>query len=64
MAANKQTDRHTHARAQCSHASMGLAQARPKQCLCSQCAAIPCINQTSFHDVVDSIITPEALHVV
>ena len=31
------------------------------QCLCSQCAAIPCINQTSFHDVVDFIITPEAL---
>ena len=29
MAANKQTDRHTHTRAQCSHASVGLAQARP-----------------------------------
>ena len=33
MAANRQTDRqtyiHTHARAQCSHASVGLAQARP-----------------------------------
>ena len=25
----KQTDIHTHARAQCSHASVGLAQARP-----------------------------------
>ena len=37
MAANRQTDRHTHARAQCSHASVGLAQASPKyhafQCL-------------------------------
>ena len=31
MAANKQTDRHTHARAQCSHASVGLAQARPNK---------------------------------
>ena len=31
MAANKQTDRHTHARAQGSHASVGLAQARPNQ---------------------------------
>ena len=29
MAANRQTDRHTHARVQCSHASVGLAQARP-----------------------------------
>ena len=29
MAANRQTYRHTHARAQCSHASVGLAQARP-----------------------------------
>ena len=29
MAANRQTDRHTHAHAQCSHASVGLAQARP-----------------------------------
>ena len=29
MAANKQTDRHTHTRAQCSHASVELAQARP-----------------------------------
>jgi len=26
---HKQTDRHTHARAQCSHASVGLAQAHP-----------------------------------
>ena len=26
---HKQTDIHTHARAQCSHASVGLAQARP-----------------------------------
>ena len=33
MAANRQTDRqtdtHTHACVQCSHASVGLAQARP-----------------------------------
>ena len=29
MAANRQTDIHTHAYAQCSHASVGLAQARP-----------------------------------
>ena len=29
MAANRQTDRHTDACAQCSHASVGLAQARP-----------------------------------
>ena len=27
----KQTDIHAHARAQCSHASVGLAQARPNQ---------------------------------
>ena len=27
----KQTNRHTHARAQCSHASVGLAQARPNK---------------------------------
>ena len=33
MAANRQTDIHTHARAQCSHASVGLAQARPKYLL-------------------------------
>ena len=26
---HKQASRHTHARAQCSHASVGLAQARP-----------------------------------
>ena len=31
MAANRQTYIHTHARAQCSHASVGLAQARPNQ---------------------------------
>ena len=30
MAANRQTYIHTHARAQCSQASVGLAQARPK----------------------------------
>ena len=29
MAANRQTDIHTHARAHCSHASVGLAQACP-----------------------------------
>ena len=29
MAANRQRDRHTHARAQWSHASVGLAQAHP-----------------------------------
>ena len=29
MAVNKQTDRHTHAREQCSHASVGLTQAHP-----------------------------------
>ena len=28
-----QTDIHTHARAQCSHASVGLAQARPNNSL-------------------------------
>jgi len=28
--ANKQARKHTHAHAQCSHASVGLAQARPK----------------------------------
>ena len=31
MAANRQTYIHTHARAQCSHASVGLAQARPNK---------------------------------
>ena len=35
MAANKQTDRHTHTRAQCSHASVGLAQARPNKHHCT-----------------------------
>ena len=29
MAANRQRDRHTHAHAQWSHASVGLAQAHP-----------------------------------
>ena len=29
MAASRQTDIHTHARAQCSHSSVGLAQAHP-----------------------------------
>ena len=29
MAASKQANKHTHARAQCSHASVGLAQACP-----------------------------------
>ena len=29
MAASKQASKHTHACAQCSHASVGLAQARP-----------------------------------
>ena len=29
MATNRQTDIHTHACAQCSHASVGLAQAHP-----------------------------------
>ena len=29
MHGRKQTDIHTHARAQCSHANVGLAQARP-----------------------------------
>ena len=28
---DRQTDIHTHARAQCSHASVGLAQARPNE---------------------------------
>ena len=36
MVAHRQTDRHTyihtHARAQCTHASVGLAQALPNQC--------------------------------
>ena len=31
MAASKPTDRHTHAHAQCSPASVGLAQARPNK---------------------------------
>ena len=35
--ASKQTSKHTHARAQCSHASVGLAQARPN-------------NHTQFQD--------------
>ena len=29
MAASKQANKQTHARAQCSHANVGLAQARP-----------------------------------
>ena len=29
MPANRQTDRHTHSFRKCSHASVGLAQARP-----------------------------------
>ena len=28
---NQQTNKHTHTRAQCSHASVGLAQARPNE---------------------------------
>ena len=28
---NKPTNKHTHMRAQCSHASVGLAQARPNK---------------------------------
>ena len=28
---SKQASKHTHARAQCSHASVGLAQARPSK---------------------------------
>ena len=36
MAANRQTYTHTHARAQCNHASVGLAQARPKYLFKSQ----------------------------
>ena len=31
MAASKQASKHTHARAQCSPASVGLAQARPNK---------------------------------
>ena len=31
MAASKQASKHAHARAQCSPASVGLAQARPNQ---------------------------------
>ena len=33
MAASKQASKHTHARAQCSNASVGLAQARPNYTL-------------------------------
>ena len=36
MAANRQTDRHTHAHAQCSHASVRLTQARPNYNYCLQ----------------------------
>ena len=36
MAANRQTDRHTHAHAQCSHASVGLAQAHPNKLFISR----------------------------
>ena len=40
MAASKQANKHTHARAQCSHANVGLAHARPNylkqanRCIC------------------------------
>ena len=33
MASRNQASKHTHARAQCSHASVGLAQAHPNNCL-------------------------------
>ena len=36
MAASKQANMHTHARAQCSPASVGLAQTRPKKLLPTQ----------------------------
>ena len=43
MAANRQTCIHTHARAQCSHASVGLVQARPNyQASWPQCALVTC----------------------
>ena len=32
----KQASKHTHAHAQCSHASVGLAQAHPNYCTCSR----------------------------
>ena len=34
MAASKQASKHTHTRAQCSNASVGLAQARPNKDKC------------------------------
>ena len=40
MAASKQANKHTHARAQCSHTNVGLAHARPNylkqanHCIC------------------------------
>ena len=43
MAASKQTFKHTHARAQCSNASVGLAQARPNKLLYLQ------IHGTAVH---------------
>ena len=46
MAANRQTDIHTHAHAQSSHASMGLAQARPNNYLMLSYFYI-CKQQTS-----------------
>ena len=52
MAKAKQASKHTHTRAQCSHASVGLAQARPNNRVvtvlssgvgrCFQCNAIFC----------------------
>ena len=34
MAADRQTDIHTHNFRKCSHISVGLAQARPNNCYC------------------------------
>ena len=47
--ASKQASKHTHARAQCSHANVGLAHARPNK-------------QVKQHDYVTSLQSDEGLH--
>ena len=44
MQASKQVSKHTHAHAQCSHASVGLAQARP-----NNSHPLPSHHHTSHH---------------
>ena len=46
---SKQASKHTHTRAQCSHASVGLAQARPNDCHKMRHHTHPLISHTPSH---------------